>query len=187
MRRPEALPSKPPGYPADLERHVRLADGTCVFVRPVVPDDADALAEAARSADPETLYYRFFTPAPRLDSSRIHYLTTLDYDKRMALAAFLEDGTGLAIARYEGEPASDEAEVAFTVREGFRRLGLASLLYWELETAAVERGIRRFTAVYLPENRAAAELLRHLGFGEPVFGDGLAEVRKDLPIRQLVA
>ena len=187
MSRPTPVRNLPADYPRELEQHVALADGSTIFVRPVIPDDAGVLADAARTSDPETLYFRFFTTAPRLDEPRINYLTTLDYRRRLALAAFAEDGTGLAIVRYEGREGAEEAEVAFAVKEGYRRLGIASRLYGMLEEAASARGIHRFTAIYLVENDGAAELLDRLGFSEPVVTDGVAEVSKELPGGALAA
>jgi GNAT superfamily N-acetyltransferase len=154
----------PPGYPRECEETVELRNGRHVFIRPVVPADAAALALALELADPETLYFRFFRSTIRVDAELLEYLTVLDYDRRFALAAFGDDGTGAGIARYEGAEGSTSAEVAVTVDPAWRRLGLGSLLLARLEGAARRRGIRRFEATFLAENQGAVALMKRAGF-----------------------
>jgi GNAT superfamily N-acetyltransferase len=175
---------KPPDYPNQFERTVRLRDGRKVFIRPVVPSDADHLGREVEEADEETLYLRFFTPVVHLTREQIRHLTVVDYHKRMALAAFARDGEGVAIARYEGATGSAEAEVAVTVKPGWRKLGLAKTLFAMLEEAALANGITTFTADYLPENDGAAALMAATWFSGPEIVDGVATVRKRLGVAE---
>ena len=168
----------PTGYPFEFERTIALRDGSTARVRPVVPDDVALLAEEIAKADEQTLYLRFFTPVVRFDEPRLHYLTDLDYRTRFAIAAFTEDGEGIAIARYEGKPDSDEAEVAVTVKAGCRRLGAATALFEMLEEAGRANGIRRFVANYLAENDAAEALMAATGYGAVTYDGGIAQVSK---------
>lgn len=170
----------PAGYPFVFERTVTLRDGTTARIRPIVPHDADLLAEEIGAADEETLYLRFFTPVVRLDDERLRYLTVLDYRYRFAIAAFALDGTGIGIARYEGAAGSDEAEVAVTVKRGYRRIGLATTLFEILEEAARSSGIRRFLANYLAENEGAEALMAANGYSAPSYEGGVATVSKSL-------
>jgi hypothetical protein len=48
------------------EGDVVLADGGTVHVRPIRPDDAGRLLALHGRLSPESLYYRFFSPKPRL-------------------------------------------------------------------------------------------------------------------------
>ncbi len=171
---------RPPHYPAELERVIRLADGTRVFVRPLVPDDGPALRRELAALDPESLYLRFFSPAPVLDKRQIRQLTQMDYRWRLALVGIEQEGRGVAVGRYDGTPETDSAEVSFLVRPDWRGRGLARRLLTLLEAAAMGRGIRRFRAYYLPENEHAAALFAHAGFAPPRIEGGVAEVRKAL-------
>jgi acetyltransferase len=171
---------RPPGYPAEYERIVDLADGRRAFVRPIAPHDAVALRQEIRDADPDTLFRRFFTTQPRIDSRRLQQLCALDYRWRFALIAVDENGAGIGIARYEGEPHRGHAEVAMVTRPAWRRLGLAATLIGLLEEAARARGLSKFCASYLPDNDAAAATLAKSGFGQPRVSDGVAEVDKSL-------
>ncbi len=171
-------PDAPAGYPADLERWIRVAGGRRVFVRPVVGGDAPVLERELARADLETVYQRFFRAPVKLGSAQIERLTHLDYQTRLALAAFTPDGEGLGIARYETtEPGV--AEIAVVVRRDARKLGIASRLLELLEEAAAARGIGRLTALYLPGNEAIAGVLAGRGFtvGVPEAGVASAEKR----------
>lgn len=170
--------SVPSGYPRHFEERVTLSDGRSVFIRPIVPTDAAELAFELDHADPETLYNRFFRSSIRVDPEMLDHLTVLDYDRRFALAAFA--GTGVAIARYEGTPGSDEAEMAVAVKPQWRRVGLATLLLDRLQVAARERGITVLRADFLAENEAARALIARAGFDAPVYETGVGSVRSDL-------
>lgn len=158
-----ALRRRPRGYPRDLETELRLADGRQVRVRPILPSDADALRTAIETADPETLRSRFLGGRPPTDDATIDRLVRVDYLHRLALVAFDEDDAGVAIARYEGEPGSDNAEVAVAVDPGWRHVGLATQLLLLLGLAALQRGIRTFTATFLPENADVSSIIRDIG------------------------
>jgi RimJ/RimL family protein N-acetyltransferase len=170
-------PQKPPGYPAEYEHELRLRDGRWVVIRPVVPDDAAELAQAIRTADPETLRLRFLTGPPTVTPALAARLTTVDYMRRFALvAAERRTGRGVAIARY-GAVRDGVADVAVAVDAAWRRVGLATALIELLAQAALDRGIGEFSAYYLAENRPVAALLaRAGGAGKQLIHEGIAEV-----------
>jgi GNAT superfamily N-acetyltransferase len=151
-----------PGYPIDLEHQAVLADHRSVFVRPIRPGDAAELRRALSTADGQTLHARFVGSPPRGEVS-IRRLVEVDYVNRLALVAFAPDGAGVGVARYEDEHGSGTAEVAVVVAAGWRRIGLGSLLLRELGEAALRRGIRRFSALMLADNRPVLAVLRASG------------------------
>ncbi len=172
---------RPPSYPIDLERHLTLADGRRVFVRPVIPEDASMIVTELERADPETVYQRFFRVPVRLDPPQLTRLTHLDYRDRLALAAFADDGSGVAITRYETiEPGV--AEVAVVVNSDWRGAGLGTSLLDLLERAAADRGVHRLTAVFLPGNDRVASLLERRGFALGPLDGGLGTAEKLLPV-----
>ncbi len=175
-----SVAAHPPGYPIELEQSLTLRGGHRVFVRPVIPADELAIERAWRDADAETLYQRFFTSRPKLDARRLHGLIHVDYQWRLALVAFAEDDQGVGVARYEGAPGQEQAEIALVVHSAWRRVGLASALLRLLEEAARMRGIRRLTALCLQENSAMTELLVKAGFSLPQVNAGVAAAEKTL-------
>ncbi len=166
----------PPGYPQEYQREVTLRDGRQVLIRPILPSDAPELADAIKTADPDTLHRRFLGGPPRVTPKLLAHLTVVDYVQRFALVAIdPATGHGVAIARYE--PAGEGvADVAVVVRPEWRRLGLATVLVLLLAKAAAERGIHTFSASYLAENRPVAALVEDAdGMGRQVIRQGIAE------------
>ncbi|MBG0831980.1 N-acetyltransferase [Planomonospora sp. ID67723] len=169
-------PTSPPaGYPRAFERTATLADGRTVFVRPIVPDDAPELAEAFRTADPDTLRSRFLGGAPSLNTRLLAHLTQVDYINRFALVARdATTGRGVAITRYES-PGGKSAEAAVAVDPAWRRVGLATVLVEMLAEAALDHGITSFTASYLADNQPVAALLAGADAGRQQIRQGITE------------
>lgn len=162
-------------YPAEWETDVVLADGGTAHVRPIRPDDADRLVAMHGRLSPQSIYYRFFSPHPRLTPAEVAHFTTVDYVDRLALVLLLGDEI-IGVARYDRPPGTDEAEVAFVVDDAHQRRGIATLLLEHLAIAATERGIARFTAVTLPDNRGMGTVFRQAGFNAKAgFADGVVE------------
>lgn len=169
----------PEGYPLAYERLLELRDGRSVWVRPILPSHAPDLAEAIRTADPDTLRRRFLGSPPRMTPTLLKWLTTVDYVRRFALVAFdPETERGVAIARFE--PLEEGvAEVAVAVDRRWRRVGLATALIELLAQAALERGIHSFGASYLAENRPIEAMLAHSGI-KHLIAHGVAKADVDL-------
>ncbi len=180
-QRPAGEP--PVGYPDSYETSLRLADGRRVGVRPILPSDAPELAEAIRTADPETLHARFLGGPPPLTEAVLDRLTRLDYTHRFALVARDRTGRGVAVARYTALPESAAgkraAEVAVAVDPPWREVGLATELIRMLARRALECGITEFTATFLAQNRPVAELA-HTGHARVAIKKGVAELQARL-------
>jgi len=144
---------------------IGLRDGTTLAVRPLAPDDKQALSEGIEHLSPESRYRRFFVPVTRLGSRELTYLTDLDHDCHEALVAIDPDtDDGAAVARYvrDGDDPS-VAEIALTVADQWQGRGLGKALLSQLAALARERGVTRFTGLVLAENRAIQALMRGLG------------------------
>lgn len=179
MRTPHSRAEKrPSGYPSDYESVVRLSDGRTVRICPIVPSDAPELAEAIRTADPETLRSRFLGGPPPLTDAVLGSLTSVDYVSRFALVARSKD-RGVAVARYAASPPADDgsvtADVAVAVAPEWRRIGLATVLLEELARRAQGCGITNFSALYSAGNRPVTELARE-GNARVVIDDGAAQL-----------
>ena len=103
------------------EADVVLADGGVAHLRPIRPDDAEAVVAFHRRQSPESLYYRYFSPKPELTTVEVEHLTTPSEDG-LAFVAF--DGDLLiGIGRYDRLRSGNEAEVAFQADEEHRGRG----------------------------------------------------------------
>ena len=153
-------------YPKELERDVSLKDGTRVRLRPIRPDDAPRLQALYDRLSRHTAYQRFFTVMKRLPPDWARILATVDYRRRLALVVEFETLSGfdlIAVGRYEPTDEPDTAEVAFVVQDGWQGKGLGTLLFQEVLRAATARGVRRFRAWVLADNRRMLDLIARFG------------------------
>jgi GNAT superfamily N-acetyltransferase len=177
----QPMRAAPPGYPWKYRRLVTLRGGQRVLIRPILPSDAPGLAEAIKTADPDTLRRRFLGGPPQVTPGLLAHLTTVDYVRRFALVAIdPASRRGIAIARYE--PAGDGvAEVAIAVSPAWRQEGLATALLLLLAEAAAERGVRTFSGSYLAANRPVAALIEDVGGpDDQLIEQGIAEFSVEL-------
>ena len=167
--------SPPSNYPAELEQELRLPSGAVLWIRPIVPADAEILAAEFAAADDDTRYFRFFTPSFDLTQDRLRYLTELDYKSHLALAVTTirgSESTGVAIGRYAARSDTD-VEGAIVVKPEYRRIGIAHILVEQLVAAAASAGYDTMSASYLADNAAAGRLLNSMGFHGGVLEDGI--------------
>jgi len=145
----------------------RLRDGRAVWFGPVTPAARDVIVRALARLSPESSRRRFFTVRYQLSDRELDALTILDGLNRYAVGATVrgDDGVveGVGVARYVRTTADPQvAEVAFLVVDAFQGQGVGKALLARLAEAAVERGIRRFEGIVLPDNTPVLGLLtRH--------------------------
>ncbi len=155
-------------YPRHWEADVVAADGATAHLRPITPEDADAVVDFHSRLSERTRYYRYFSPYPTIPPRDLKRFVEVDHHDAVALVVWLGEEI-IAIGRYvrlaaeDGEP-SPSAEVAFVVRDDHQGRGLGSILLEHLAAAAEEIGIRRFVAEVLTENRAMLRTFRQAGY-----------------------
>jgi acyl-CoA synthetase (NDP forming)/RimJ/RimL family protein N-acetyltransferase len=149
-------------YPQDWEADVVLADGGTAHLRPIHPQDAEALQRMHVAQSPESTFMRFFVPMPRLTEKLLRQFTEVDHTSQVAIVALI-GGEIVGLANYDRRD-EGEAEVAFNISDVHQGRGLGSSLLEHLAAAARERGIRRFVADVLPENRKMVAVFREAGF-----------------------
>jgi acyl-CoA synthetase (NDP forming)/RimJ/RimL family protein N-acetyltransferase len=156
------IDADPPGYPREWEADVLLADGGVAHLRPIRPSDVDRLVAFYQRVSPESKYLRFFAPYPRLSDRDVKRFTEIDYVDRVAFIVTL-GAEMIAVGRYD-RIEDDHAEVSFLIEDAHQGRGIAQLLLEHLAQAARERGITRFVAEVLPENRRMARVFADAGY-----------------------
>jgi acyl-CoA synthetase (NDP forming)/RimJ/RimL family protein N-acetyltransferase len=165
-----------PEYPAEWETHAVLRDGSTAEIRPIRPDDREALVRFHGQQSRESIYFRYFRYRPELSEADLDHFTQVDYRDRMAFVA-VQGSELVAVARYEKWPDRPVAEVAFFVHDHHHGKGLGTLMLEYLAAAARRRGLAGFTASVLPENYRMLGVFRGAGFEVSTrFADGVIEV-----------
>jgi GNAT superfamily N-acetyltransferase len=167
------------------EVRVRLHDGSEVLVRPIRPEDKEAVRHGFARLSEKSRYQRFLSPIAELTDRQLEYLTEVDHHDHEALAAFdTESGDGVGVARFVREADGESAESAVTVLDEWQGRGLGTALCNLLADRAREEGIRRLTAVLLATNREMIQLLATLGPVREVSKEsGTVEIEVELPER----
>ena len=149
-------------YPQHWEADVVLRDGSTMHIRPIRPEDADALQRFHVAQSPESTYFRFFAPMARLADRDLIRFTHVDHHDRVALV--LVSGEEIvAVGRFDRIDARD-AEVAFNVADFAQGRGLGSVLLEHLAAAGHELGVRRFVADVLPNNTRMIRVFSDAGY-----------------------
>ena len=168
---------QPPIQPAGARgRVVHLDDGGAVTIRSIEPADAYPLLRMFDRLSPESIYHRFFSPMPRPRRAALLHLAGLDHALHEALVAQVGHEI-VAVARYDGRPDEDDAEVAVIVDDEWQNRGLGTRLLHQLARVGSRRGLVAFRATVLGENRRALPFLRRLSPAADVrFRDGEYQV-----------
>ncbi|WP_030014013.1 MULTISPECIES: bifunctional GNAT family N-acetyltransferase/acetate--CoA ligase family protein [Micrococcales] len=167
-------------YPSHWEADVVLRDGATAHLRPVQPTDKDALAAMYARQSERTIYLRFFTFKSTLSAKELTRFTTVDHNDRVAFVIMLGDEM-IGIGRYDRTNEPHEAEVAFFISDLHHGRGIGSILLEHLAAAGLERGITKFSAEVLPENRKMLNVFSEAGFEVArVFDDGVVMVNFDI-------
>jgi len=154
--------STPRFRPASAE--ALLADGTTVTVRPLVPDDHEAvlrLHEARMSPDNQRL--RFFAMSKRAPALTADRLCDPNRQGFLSLGAFAGELL-VGVVEYDVDDQRPMvAEIAVAVADAWHHRGVATLLIEHLAHAARAAGIRFFEADALAENSAMHKVFTDLG------------------------
>ncbi len=153
------------GYPADLLRHLVLADGRRIFVRPITPDDEFLVRDLLAQVSKEDLRFRFFDSIKEFSHQFIAGLTKIDGLRAMALVAIDEaSGEMLGVVRLHSDVLGEIGEYAILLRSDLKGRGLG----WDLMQLIVEyaksKGLSRICGQILQENSVMLKMCRELGF-----------------------
>ena len=184
---PDATDPPFAGDPAwKVERALR--DGTIVTIRPITPDDREALRWGFQHASAETRYLRFLGAIGELSESVLTYLTCVDQRDHVALVATLttpdlKTERGVGVARFiRLKDAPHVAEAAITVADDMQKQGVGSALAHEIERAAAARGVRVIRAEVLEGNAAMRAILEGAGAQRVDAGDNPGTISYDLTV-----
>lgn len=163
---------------------IRLADGREVELRPLEPDEREQLVRLFYRLSPQSVYQRFLSPLHEPSATGLDRLLNVDHQGREAVAAVV-DGEVVGVARYFRQGPTGSADMAVVVEDAWQRRGLSLALIGRLVELARSRGIERFTATMLSENRGAIAMVRK-AFPHAIFTLDGPELRAEMPFEARV-
>ena len=161
------LPWEQVRYPEELEHIVSLKDGTEIFFRPIKPTDEPALSEMLYSLSEESVHTRYMTRTVAFPHRDIQQLTNIDYKNDLAIVGVVPGVSGeeiVAIAQYFLDPKTQAAEVAFLVQDEWQQKGMGTFLLDYITKIAKHRGVQRFYAKVLPNNKPMLSIFHNSGY-----------------------
>ena len=164
------------------EQIVTLRDGSRARVRPIRPDDKEALVSGLERLSKRSTYRRFLRPVTKLSERELEYLTEIDYTNHFAWIAAdaEEDAHGYGVARYIRDAKEPEvAEAAVAIVDDQQGKGLGTILMRLLVATAQENGIKVFKGWVLGDNRQMLGPLERIG-ARRTPDEGVLKVEIDL-------
>ncbi|EOG1984064.1 TPA: bifunctional acetate--CoA ligase family protein/GNAT family N-acetyltransferase [Proteus mirabilis] len=167
-------------YPNELEETFFLRDNKSCFIRPILPEDEPLLKTFINQVTKEDLYYRYFSEISEFTHDDLANMTQIDYDREMAFVAIRhphDDPEIIGVARAMADPDNQQAEFAILVRSDLKGNTLGHQLMMKLINYTKAHGIKRLTAITMPENRNMISLAKKLGFSVEVqFDEGIVNL-----------
>lgn len=149
-------------YPAHYECDVVARDGSTVRLRPLRPDDENALRALYERSSGDSIHFRFHGLAS--SDAEVRRLLRSDYDNEFVLVA--EAGGRLSgVATYLRDPSSPHrAEVAFTIVDALQGHGVGTRMLDVLAEIARDHRIQTFDAYVLRDNDRMMRVFLDSGF-----------------------
>ncbi|HEI8294690.1 TPA: bifunctional acetate--CoA ligase family protein/GNAT family N-acetyltransferase [Proteus mirabilis] len=167
-------------YPNELEETFFLRDNKSCLIRPILPEDEPLLKTFINQVTKEDLYYRYFSEISEFTHDDLANMTQIDYDREMAFVAIRhphDDPEIIGVARAMADPDNQHAEFAILVRSDLKGNTLGHQLMMKLINYTKAHGIKRLTAITMPENRNMISLAKKLGFSVEVqFDEGIVNL-----------
>jgi acyl-CoA hydrolase/GNAT superfamily N-acetyltransferase len=161
-------------YPIHLEETIDM-EGEEMTVRPVKPVDERRIQEHFYNLDKDDVVARFFHEKTSFVKEEVEGVSQIDYVKDLTVVAVVGEfgfGRVVAIGEYLIDPATNVAEIAFSVSKDYQKKGMGKILLKKLASAARENHISGLVAYTSPQNRGMIKLFNQLPYKVNTFFDG---------------
>ena len=161
-------------YPIHLEETLDI-NGEQVTVRPVKPVDERRIQEHFYNLDKNDVTARFFHEKTSFLKEEVEGVSQIDYVKDLTVVAIVGEfgfGRVVGIGEYLIDPATNVAEVAFSISKEYQKKGMGKILIKKLAAAARENDIAGLVAYTSPNNRGMIKLFNQLPYKVTTFFDG---------------
>jgi acyl-CoA hydrolase/GNAT superfamily N-acetyltransferase len=161
-------------YPIHLEETIAV-NGDKVTVRPAKPVDERRIQEHFYSLSKDDVVARFFHEKTSFLKEEVEGVSQIDYVNDLTIVALVGEfgfGRVIGIGEYLIDPATNVAEIAFSISKEYQKKGLGKILLRKLAAAARENGLTGLIAYTSPQNQAMIKLFNSLPYKINSFYDG---------------
>jgi acyl-CoA hydrolase/ribosomal protein S18 acetylase RimI-like enzyme len=161
-------------YPIHLEETLEI-DGEQITVRPVKPVDERRIQEHFYNLDKDDVVARFFHEKTTFLKEEVEGVSQIDYVKDLTMVVIVGEfgfGRVVGIGEYLIDPATNVAEVAFSISKEYQKKGMGKILIKKLASAAMQNDISGLVAYTSPNNRGMIKLFNQLSYKVSTFFDG---------------
>ncbi len=161
-------------YPIHLEETLEI-DGEQITVRPAKPVDERRIQEHFYNLDKDDVVARFFHEKTTFLKEEVEGVSQIDYVKDLTMVVIVGEfgfGRVVGIGEYLIDPATNVAEVAFSISKEYQKKGMGKILIKKLASAAMENDISGLVAYTSPNNRGMIKLFNQLSYKVSTFYDG---------------
>jgi RimJ/RimL family protein N-acetyltransferase len=146
-----------------------LKSGVSIEIRSIRSGDKGSVTEAFHNLEPESIYTRFFYQKKDLSENELKTITEVDFENVVALVVTVTEEMNKVIiagGRYfvlDETETLRSAELAFMVEEDYHGQGIAGILLKHLIRIGRYKGLARFEAEVLSENKAMLKVFSRSG------------------------
>jgi len=161
-------------YPLKIEE-TRIIDGQRTLFRPARLTDERMIQEHFYNLDRQDVVKRFFAPKTAFVSEDVADVFQVDYIHSMSIVAVIGNPgfeKVIAVGCYFVDPATNLAEVAYSVDRAWQGKGISTVLQEKLVQAAMEHRISGMLAYTTPSNKHMIDLFYKLPYEIQTSCDG---------------
>lgn len=150
-----------------------------ITIRPIFPDDAVIEDDFVKNLSSETKHNRFFCALKKLSPKQLEQLCNVDGFWNMAFIATINDQEGeheIGVARYVKTDEDDLREMAITIADDWKDVGLQRKLADVLINYAKHKNVNRLYSVELASNMEMKNLAKELAMTVDVDPDDYRQV-----------
>lgn len=145
---------------------LRLPGGSAVYIRALRVTDERVLQDLFYRLSDDSTYQRFLCHKVQYSREEVARLADFSDARNAALVVTSNEDSEelLAMARYDRDPATGYADIAFVVRDEWQGRGIGTVLFQRLARLAIAQGIVGFTADVLVNNALMLAIFEASGF-----------------------
>ncbi|RLG34538.1 acetyl CoA synthetase subunit alpha [Methanosarcinales archaeon] len=166
--------SEPPGSdliisrcPTKYNQEWTSPAGDKIFFRAVRPEDEPLWLEMVRSFSDETIRQRFFAPLSEIDHHMVVRYCHIDYDREIAIAAFVEGEEGyrmVGVGRVVILSDENTGEFGMAIRDEYQERGIGNKLVDIMIEIARDFRLRTIIGDVLADNYRMLKIAEDKGF-----------------------